>query len=242
MILQCFLAGCSNLASSFRFQVSSFRLVFNFYRAPFFLPWLYPQLTWRMETVAKELYLTFDDGPVKGPTDFVLQELEKFNAKATFFCIGNNIAKHPDVFRKIVEAGHAVGNHTYHHLSGWKTSNRDYLKNIEMCSQILAENDPSGAAGKEWGSSLFRPPYGRITRGQIKSLMEVKIIMWDVLTHDYAKSLSPVNCLKGSIAATRPGSIIVFHDSIKAEKNMSYAFPRYLEHFASKGYVFKILG
>ena len=202
-----------------------------------------------METSAKELYLTFDDGPVSGPTEFALETLQKVNAHGTFFCIGENIKKHPEIFRKVVAAGHIIGNHTFNHLSGWKTNTRSYLDNVKLCEDQIQVDSPSSIIEPPVPSTrypvpskpLFRPPYGRITRGQIKSLLELKIIMWDVLTHDYAKSLSPGNCLKGSIAATRPGSIVVFHDSLKAEKNMTYVLPRYLDHFANQGYTFKSL-
>lgn len=208
-----------------------------------------------METSAKELYVTFDDGPVSGPTEFMLETLRKANAQGTFFCIGENIKKHPELFRKVVASGHTIGNHTFNHLSGWKTNTQSYLHNVKLCEHQIKVNSPSStqplALGAEhpvssiqypaYSKPLFRPPYGRITRGQIKSLVELKIVMWDVLTHDYAKSLSPGNCLKGSIAATRPGSIVVFHDSLKAEKNMAYVLPRYLDHFANQGYTFKSL-
>lgn len=205
------------------------------YRAPFFLPWLYPNLVWRIPATQKELYLTFDDGPIPGPTDFVLETLAKHSIKATFFCIGDNVGKHPDQFKKIIHEGHVIGNHTHNHLKGWSTSLLDYVLNFTDCS------DQFRASGLKESTKLFRPPYGRITRSQIKALRSQKIIMWDVLTHDYDKSISPESCLKNSIRVTRPGSIIVFHDSIKAERNMSYVLPRYIEHFISQGYSFNVL-
>lgn len=204
-----------------------------FFRNPFFLPWLYPGLTWRMPSVEKSLYLTFDDGPVHGPTEFVLDQLSRVSAKATFFCIGDNVRKHPDVFDRILSEGHAVGNHTFHHLSGWKTPVEEYVANVQQCDAVLQ------AGGKN--PPMFRPPYGRITRRQISRLNDYRIIMWDVLTNDYARDLSPEACLRGSLAATRNGSIVVFHDSLKAEKNMTYVLPRYLDHFASRGYSFRSL-
>ena len=215
----------------------------NFFRSPFFLPLLYPQLLWRIDTASKELYLTFDDGPVPGPTDFVLEELKKWNARATFFCIGDNVKKYPDVFKKVVGEGHAIGNHTFNHLSGWSTTRKHYLENVQKCNDVLSHStlvtsDQYPVTGQR---TLFRPPYGRITRNQIKLLTKFKIVMWDVLTHDYAKSLSPKRCLEGTIAATRPGSIIVFHDSLKAEKNMRYVLPLFMEHFTNHGYTFKSL-
>jgi peptidoglycan/xylan/chitin deacetylase (PgdA/CDA1 family) len=208
----------------------------NLFRVPFFLPWLYPQLTWRIKTSEKTLYLTFDDGPVPGPTEFVLQELQKFSAQATFFCIGDNIRKYPELFRKVVEAGHAVGNHTFNHLSGWNTQNELYLQNIQQCDEQI-----NGTGPESHRQHLFRPPYGRITRSQIRQLSNRKIIMWDVLTHDYARRLPEEKCLKGSLAAVRPGSIIVFHDSLKASRNLMYVLPRMLNHFTELGYSFKPL-
>jgi len=206
-----------------------------FFRNPFFLPWLYPGLTWRLAPERKDLFLTFDDGPIPGPTDFVLDQLSRVNAKATFFCIGDNIRKHPEIFQRVLREGHAVGNHTYNHLSGWKTSVLAYSANVLQCTEEMEKCGPTKV-------ELFRPPYGRITRRQISRLKEdYRIIMWDVLTNDYAQNLQQADCLRGSIAATRPGSIVVFHDSLKAEKNIMYVLPRFLDHFASKGFSFKAL-
>lgn len=202
----------------------------NFFRTPFFLPWLYPGLTWRIPVQDKVLFLTFDDGPVPGPTQFVLETLAARKALATFFCIGDNVVKHTPIYRDVVRNGHAVGNHTFNHLKGWKTSVSEYRNNIAQCDAVLEGN-----------IRLFRPPYGRITRAQIKSLPDYRIIMWDVLTHDYAASISPERCLRGSIQATRPGSVVVFHDSVKAEKNLLYVLPRYMDHFSELGYTFKTI-
>lgn len=182
-----------------------------------------------MPTDQKDLYLTFDDGPIHGPTDFVLDTLRSFNAKGTFFCIGDNIRKHPDQFRKIIDAGHTAGNHTFNHLNGWRTSNEQYIRNIHDCQHLIGNGN------------LFRPPFGRIKKSQISLLKDHKIVMWDVLTFDYDRSLNEDKCLRGSIAGARSGSIVVFHDSIKAEKNLTYVLPRFLEHCASKGYSFKSL-
>jgi len=207
------------------------------HRTPLFLPWMYPSLTWRIPTQQPELYLTFDDGPVFGPTEFVLETLHKYSIPATFFCIGDNVRKHPEVFKRMVEAGHAVGNHTFNHLNGWKTSLNDYAKNTTLCDQeMLKHRDQKSAPIK-----LFRPPYGRITRRQIKAMQPRSIIMWDVLSFDFLQSLSPEKCLRGTAQATRPGSIVVFHDSIKAEKNLLYALPRFIEQFLEKGYSFKVI-
>jgi peptidoglycan-N-acetylglucosamine deacetylase len=232
------------------------------FRIPFILPWLFPQLTWSVNTNQKELFLTFDDGPVPGPTEFVLDALKKYNAKATFFCIGDNIQKHPDIFKRTVGEGHAIGNHTFNHIKGWGTSTEKYLANVELCAMEISNQysvignqlpmsdhrlpntiyQPSLTTHRLPITSLFRPPYGRIRTNQISALKNrYNIVMWDVLTSDYSRSLSPEKCLAGSIKATRPGSIIVFHDSLKAERNMSYALPRFLDHFSNLGYSFATL-
>ncbi|HZY80901.1 MAG TPA: polysaccharide deacetylase family protein [Cyclobacteriaceae bacterium] len=201
----------------------------RFYRTPAILPFFYPSLLWRVKTSEKEIYLTFDDGPVPGPTDFVLDTLRSFNATGTFFCIGDNIRKHPAEFEKVIGGGHATGNHTFNHLNGWKTSPSSYVENVVQCQKRLSNGN------------LFRPPFGRIRNSQIHALKDFKIVMWDVLTFDYDRTLAPEKCLRGSIEATRPGSIIVFHDSIKAGQNLRYVLPRFIEAMLSKGYVFKQL-
>lgn len=216
MTSPCYLAGSSKIDSVF-------------FRTPMILPLLYPKLTWKIPTDKKIIYLTFDDGPVPGPTEFVLDQLRAYNAKATFFCIGNNVVKNDAVYQKIRNGGHAVGNHTFNHVRGWSTKDDEYIKDVSECQKAVGN------------TKLFRPPYGRIKRSQLKQLTNYEIIMWDVLTYDYAKSLSKERCLRGAIKATRNGSIVVFHDSLKAEKNMSYVLPKFLEHFSTKGYVFDSL-
>lgn len=206
------------------------------YRVPFFLPWLYPNLLWRMPTTQKEIYLTFDDGPVAGPTGFALEALAKHSIQATFFCIGDNVRKNPDVFKRVLDQGHAIGNHTFHHLNGWKTPLDQYINNVNQCDTQFQTSNLEPRT-----SNLFRPPYGKITRAQISALTNYKIVMWDVLTNDYDKSKSPEACLKNSVKATRPGSVVVFHDSLKAERNMTYALPRYIDHFLDQGYSFHVL-
>lgn len=205
------------------------------HRTPFFLPLIYPTLTWRIPTTAKELFLTFDDGPFPGPTEFVLDQLRAHSAKATFFCIGDNVRKHPELYHRVVAEGHAAGNHTFNHMNGWKTDLQTYRSNITKCDEVMSSLD------KTYKPVLFRPPYGRITRRQIAELSAYKIIMWDVLSVDYKKSLDSEKCARNTIRASRPGSIILFHDSLKAEKNMRYALPRVLDHFSGQGFVFKSL-
>lgn len=214
----------------------------NLFRTPFFLPKIYPSLLWRVPTAKKEIFLTFDDGPVNGATEFVLEELKKVNAQATFFCIGDNVRKHPDVFEKVLREGHVIGNHTFNHLKGWSTSLERYLENIEACEAQIVNHRSQNTNLIPPSPRFFRPPYGRITFKQIKSLRKkYQIVMWDVLTHDYSKNISRQNCLNGSLRAARPGSIVVFHDSLKAERNLTHVLPRFLEHFASEGYKFKPL-
>lgn len=203
------------------------------HRTPFFLPWLYPSLIWRMPADEPCIYLTFDDGPVPGPTEFALRTLQQHNAPATFFCIGDNVRKHPDLFRRIVAAGHAVGNHTFHHLNGWHAGSERYVRDVADCDAMLGLHDVH--------TRLFRPPYGQITRKQIRQLTGRSIVMWDVLSVDYNKRLSPESCLRSTVRAVRAGSIVVFHDSYKAEKNMTYVLPRLLDHLRNTGFSFKAL-
>ncbi|NDK55983.1 polysaccharide deacetylase family protein [Pontibacter fetidus] len=199
---------------------------------------LLPGYTWHREATGKNLYLTFDDGPIPEVTPFVLEQLAQYKAKATFFCVGENLEKHPEIALQILAGGHKLANHTYNHLKGWQTSLEQYLQNVQQCQYILQTIVPAAPQEKH----LFRPPYGRITGKQATALRTTyELIMWDVLTNDYDATLQPDQCLKQSIAKTQPGSIIVFHDSLKAERNMRYALPRFLEHFAGLGYTFETL-
>jgi peptidoglycan/xylan/chitin deacetylase (PgdA/CDA1 family) len=177
----------------------------------------------------KTIYLTFDDGPIPEVTPWVLDTLRRFNAKATFFCVGDNVRKYPDVFDKVIEEGHSVGNHTFNHLSGWATENISYFHNIRHCARMV----PSG---------LFRPPYGKMKPSQVHFLQRhYRIIMWDVLSGDFDKDIKPEGCAQNVIQHAGPGSIVVFHDSLKAELNLRYALPQVLEHFTSLGYSFQSL-
>jgi peptidoglycan/xylan/chitin deacetylase (PgdA/CDA1 family) len=203
------------------------------HKSPSIFEKLMPQRLWRVPNAGKTLYLTFDDGPIPELTPWVLDELKRRNAKATFFCVGSNVEQHPDIFQRILEEEHAVGNHTQHHLNGWKTDIEKYLMDIDACQKAL---DSNGAQTK-----LFRPPYGRLTWQQRKQLEEHQIVMWDVLSKDYLMTLDPKVVLEESIKATEPGSIIVFHDNIKAEKNIRYALPLYMDHFLKMGYKFESL-
>jgi peptidoglycan/xylan/chitin deacetylase (PgdA/CDA1 family) len=204
---------------------------------------LYPSLTWRKNTQDKILYLTFDDGPVDGPTGFVLEQLRNFESSATFFCVGENISKNKILYGDLLRHGHSVGNHTYNHVNGWKTSDSEYFDNVAQCHEVMKHSGVlTGGAMPENAVKLMRPPYGKIKRSQITKLKEeFEIVMWDVLSGDFDQRLLPEECLKQTIRHTRAGSIIIFHDSYKAEKNLRYVLPRFLEHFTASGFLFKTL-
>ncbi|XCF06292.1 polysaccharide deacetylase family protein [Tamlana crocina] len=207
---------------------------------------MFPNYVWDIPTNEKVIYLTFDDGPTPEITNWTLATLKQYQAKATFFCIGNNIEKHPDIFQNIIKEGHAVGNHTHNHIKGWKTKTWDYLENIKQCEKVFKAQAPQSSIVNRQSltTNLFRPPYGQITLKQGKNLIEsgYKIIMWDVLSFDWDKNISPETCLKNVTTKAVEGSIIVFHDSVKASKNMQYTLPKVLDYFSGKGFVFKSLG
>jgi len=189
----------------------------------------FPSAVWRLPKKEKTVYLTFDDGPVPEATPFVLDTLERYGIKATFFCVGDNVRKYPELFKRIIDAGHQVGNHTFNHLQGFMYSTGKYTKNVEK-------------AGKYIKSSLFRPPHGQFRFRQLLKLRKkYKIVMWDVITRDYNNSLSGDFVLNIVKKYTRNGSIIVFHDSLKAEKNMKYALPKAIEFLIGEGYKFEAL-
>lgn len=201
-----------------------------FIRPPYLLKKIYAGAIWRMPPGEKTLYLTFDDGPIPEVTPWVLENLKTFNAPSTFFCVGNNVQKYPEIYKQILNENHAVGNHTFNHINGWKTNTPEYIDNIDKCKDFAA-------------TDLFRPPYGKLKRDQLQIInTQFSIIMWDVLSGDYDKNTSKEQCLKNVLNNTREGSIVVFHDSLKARDNLYYTLPRFLEHFALKGYSFKALG
>ena len=199
-------------------------------KTPEWVKKLFGGSTWEMPKTGKTIYLTFDDGPHPLITPFVLDELKKYDARATFFCIGKNVEDNPVVYTRILEEGHAVGNHTYNHLDGWKTGSAKYLADILKAKKYI-------------DSDLFRPPYGRITRKQRKDLLvlerPLKIIMWSVLSGDFDKRITPEQCCANVIKNTENGSVVVFHDSEKAMERMRYSLPIILQHFFDKGYSFK---
>ena len=200
-------------------------------KTPSILKSLFPGLIWKINTSEKKIFLTFDDGPIDIVTPYVLNVLKDYNAKATFFCIGDNIRKHPDTFAKILEEGHSIGNHTYNHLSGWKTNIQHYIDNIEKCENLLKKSQ-----------KLFRPPYGRIGFLQLKVLKrDYRIIMWDILTADYSGNLNCELRLQQCIDNTENGSIVVFHDSLKAFENLKLILPAYLDYFTTRNYSFEAI-
>jgi len=215
-----------------------------FVKTPFLLKKIYPSsLLWNKSRNQKVIFLTFDDGPIPIVTPWVLKTLKNFNAKATFFCIGENVANHSEIFEQIKADGHAVGNHTNNHLKGWLTDDKIYLENFKKCQSLTQTN-------------LFRPPYGRIKFSQIKLLKnqvagsnyqddlqrnQISIIMWDVLSGDFDTKLSPEKCLKNVMKHTQNGSIIVFHDSLKAWDRLEYVLPKALAYWIKQGYTFETL-
>jgi peptidoglycan/xylan/chitin deacetylase (PgdA/CDA1 family) len=190
---------------------------------------LYKTAIWRKETTEKKIYLTFDDGPIPQVTPWVLDILTKYGIKATFFCVGDNVRKYPEIFERIKAEGHRVGNHTFNHIAGFQWDNDTYIENIEEADKLIQ-------------SDLFRPPHGHITKSQFRKLKEkYQIVMWDVITRDYNYNLKPERVFDIVKKYARNGSLIVFHDSIKAEKNMRYAMPKAIEYLLSNGYTFETL-
>jgi peptidoglycan/xylan/chitin deacetylase (PgdA/CDA1 family) len=195
----------------------------------FFRPLVGKNIIWRKKTSSKVIYLTFDDGPVPEITPAVLAILEQYNWKATFFCVGENVSKHPDIYNEILQQGHKTGNHTYNHLKGFSCNSADYLLNVQKAAQFI-------------DSDLFRPPHGQISAKQIKMLKnDYQLVMWDVITHDYNQKLSPEQVLSNITNNIRSGSIVVFHDSGKAADNLLKVLPLALDFWISKGYTFGLL-
>jgi len=206
--------------------------MFYFVKTPWWLKKLYPECTWEGKSPGKSIYLTFDDGPHPEVTPFVLEELKKYDAKATFFCVGKNVKENFTIYKQIISDGHKPANHTFSHLNGWKTSDKRYLEDIAEAANLI-------------DSHLFRPPYGRITKFQLKALQgerfNLKTIMWNVLSGDFDEKLSPENCYLNVMHNAGPGSIVIFHDSLKALPRLEYTLPRVLDYFTQKGFQFKII-
>lgn len=200
-------------------------------KTPVWVKHLFPSLTWSFSSTEKKVYLTFDDGPTPEITNWVLDQLDQFDAKATFFCVGDNISRYPELCHEILQKGHLIANHTQNHLNGWKTSTNAYKDNVEKCQNLISNLSHNQQL-------LFRPPYGKIAPGQVNQLKKIgyKIIMWDVLSADFDSSTSPEQCLNYVIQNVRSGSIVVFHDSRKSFRNLQVALPAILEFLRKKNY------
>ena len=209
---------------------------FNWVKTNGFVKRVFSKLIWELPNSEKKIYLTFDDGPISEVTEWVLDLLKEEGIRATFFCIGDNIRKHPWIYNRIITEGHQTGNHTFNHLNGWKTNTTDYIENFKLSQTEHLKLNANH-------SFLFRPPYGKIKPSQSKIIRKLgcKIIMWDVLSYDFDATLSPEKCLENVISNTTQGSIIVFHDSLKAAKNMKYALPKAIRFLKSKGFVFDVI-
>lgn len=209
---------------------------FYWVKSPKWLGYLFPKYIWHYNPSSKVIYITFDDGPMPQTTEFILDCLEQYNAKATFFCIGDNAEKYSYLMRKIIQNDHAIGNHTQQHLNGWKTTTKNYIKDCLKAEKTLKPYTKNT-------TKLFRPPYGKCSLKQQKELIKkgYKIIMWSVLSADFDKSISKDKCLDNIIKNTSSGSIVTLHDSLKAEEKIKYVLPKILEHFSELGYTFKCI-
>lgn len=208
-------------------------------KIPYLIKRIFPNYVWDFSSNKKILYLTFDDGPTPEITQWTLKTLKKYNAKATFFCIGNNVTKYPDIIKNILEEGHSIGNHTQDHVKGWKTSTKNYLENV-----LKAETIIKNELKEKQQLKLYRPPFGQLKNSQGKAIIQLgyKIIMWSVISFDWEHKITKAQCLENVISkASKKNNIIVFHDSVKASRNMMYALPKVLEHFSKEGYVFKAI-
>lgn len=194
---------------------------------------LFSGFVWEVPTRDKVVYLTFDDGPTPDITQWVLKQLALYEARATFFVIGNNVARHPEIFNQVIAAGHSIGNHTYNHVNGWKTSFEEYREDAMEAERSIRTHYPAFSRKK-----LFRPPYGKISRKQAAALREdgYQLIMWDVLSADFDTAITPQQCLDNVLKNVRSGSIVIFHDSVKAFPNLEYTLPRVLEFLKKEGY------
>jgi len=198
-------------------------------RAPWFIRILYKNAIWKVNTSEKVVYLTFDDGPVPEVTPWVLSVLKNENIKAGFFCVGENVHKHPELFRQLLDEGHTAGNHTFNHIQGLKTNLEDYLTNVEKADRLI-------------GTPFFRPPHGFLKRSQYRQLKKkYRFVMWDVLSRDFDKQISAEKVYSNVMNFVRPGSVIVFHDSLKAEKNIKEALPKVIRSLKKQGYRFEKL-
>ncbi|MFV5686808.1 polysaccharide deacetylase family protein [Flavobacterium sp. GB2R13] len=198
---------------------------------------LFSNYVWDLPNTGNKVYLSFDDGPIPEITEWVLEELKIHKAKATFFCIGDNIEKHPEIFKKVINEGHAIGNHTFNHLNGWKTTTEGYIENFMRCEKSIQK------FAINLKPKLFRPPYGKIKISQSKQIRKLgyKIIMWDVLSGDFDQNLPKEECLENVLSNIESGSIIVFHDSVKAFKNLEYVLPKTLTYLEKNNFICDII-
>lgn len=197
-------------------------------KTPIFIQKIYESCTWRIDS-KENIYLSFDDGPDPEATPFVLETLKSYDAKATFFCIGENAEAHPEIIEQIVEDGHTIGNHSYSHPSGWSTKTLEYIADVDKCNEVL-------------GSKIFRPPYGRLKPAQLKALKSnYEIIMWDVMCGDFEDQLSDEKCLSNITKNANAGSIVLLHDTAKSMKKLKSVLPKVLEYFADKGLKFEAI-
>lgn len=225
--------------------------MFYWIKTHWLLKKLFRNLMWHIPNEQKNVYLTFDDGPTPAVTSWVLQELKKYNAKATFFCIGENIEKYPSIFEQILIEKHAIGNHTNNHLNGWKTCLSDYISNTTICESVIEKwsssykktsvlnNETNNALdANKLSVKLFRPPYGKLKPYQAKAIRKLgyKIVMWDVLSADFDERISAEACLQNVLKNVNAGSIIIFHDSKKAFKNIEYVLPKTLHYLNENGF------
>lgn len=208
-----------------------YSMKFYWIKTRWFIRRIFPSFVWKMPAEGNSIYLTFDDGPTPEITPWVLDQLKAYNAKATFFCIGDRIDKSPELFKRLIDEGHTIGNHTYNHYNAWKTDPKVYMENFEACEVAIEKIIPQG-------SRLFRPPYAKIRRNQRKELIKSgkRIIMWDVLSADFDQRISPQQCTDNVVRNLEPGSIVIFHDSVKASKNLYAALPETLAYIAKKGW------
>ena len=211
--------------------------MFYWIKTPSWIKRFFSSYSWQIPQPEPCVYLTFDDGPIPEVTPWVLEQLKQYNAKATFFCIGDNVDKHPEILQRILAEGHRVGNHTYHHLNAWKTNTDDYLANVARCEEALKKYDDNPKP------RLMRPPYGKITPRLTKKLKKegYQIVLWDILTADFDTQISPEQCAKNAVTRIENGSILIFHDSKKAYPNLEYALPYTLRELHQRGYTFKAL-
>lgn len=205
---------------------------FNWVKTNRFIKIIFPNYIWDVPNDENKVYLTFDDGPTPEITEWTLARLKSYNAKATFFCIGDNVRKFPEIFDKVILDGHSIGNHTFNHLNGWNTTTKEYISNAR-----LYETEHYSLNIEH--CNLFRPPYGKIKPSQSKILRKLgyKIIMWDIISYDFDATISPEKCLENVLKNIQSGSIIVFHDSKKAVTNLEYALPRTLQFLKEKGFI-----